>query len=87
MEEHIGIVQIQSFLKSFLFSILLILSFFTCSLADNEGKEDKAFKMLKQRLIKDGFESRDIERIYAQPGVSFKLNGVLLIFHSLGIKP
>ncbi len=80
MEEYIGTAPMKSFLKSFLFSILLILSFFTCTLAENQNKDDKAFRGLKQRLVKDGFESRDIEKIYASQGVSFKLNGVSLFF-------
>lgn len=78
--ERIGIASMQSFLKSFLPLLLLALCFCTCALAENGNNPDNAFMQLKQRLVKDGFKSSDINRIYSDTDVSFELKGVSLFF-------
>ena len=38
------------------------------------------FEVLKKRLVKDGFKSEFIQKVYAAPGVAFETKGVALFF-------
>lgn len=50
-------------------------------LAAAAGEEGAGgFDSLKQRLIKDGFQPDFVERVYAEPGVTFETRGVALFF-------
>jgi membrane-bound lytic murein transglycosylase B len=62
---------------AFYFLFLLIL-FYPLSSHAASGMEKKYFDLLGERLVKDGFDPKQIERIYSSPKVCLETKGIAL---------